>query len=165
MRVLSVNVGLPREVPWRGRAVLTAIFKEPVAGRVPLRRLNLDGDRQADLSVHGGAAKAIYAYPLEHYPFWREELAEELPLGAFGENLTVEGIQVMELTPGTRLRVGDEVELEITMDRPACRELRQIHPGALKALVRRNGKLAHVVKTGVVKPGDSIQVVDSGSTS
>ena len=74
MRVVSVNVGLPRTVRWKGRDLTTGIFKKPVEGRVPLRRLNLDGDRQADLSVHGGAAKAVYAYPLEHYAFWREQL-------------------------------------------------------------------------------------------
>jgi MOSC domain-containing protein YiiM len=88
MRVVSVNVGLPRIVRWKGRDVTTGIFKKPVEGRVPLRRLNLD--RQADLSVHGGAAKAVYAYPLEHYAFWREKLGKEPSLGTFGENLTVE---------------------------------------------------------------------------
>jgi MOSC domain-containing protein len=90
MHVVSVNVGLPRTVRWKGRDVTTGIFKKPVEGRIALRRLNLDGDRQADLSVHGGAAKAIYAYPLEHYAFWREQLEEELPFGTFGENLMVE---------------------------------------------------------------------------
>ena len=93
MRVVSVNVGLPRSVSWRRREVTTGIFKEPVEGRVPLHRLNLDGDRQADLAVHGGAAKAVYAYPLEHYAFWHEQLGAELTFGAFGENLTVEGLR------------------------------------------------------------------------
>jgi MOSC domain-containing protein YiiM len=77
-------------VRWKGREVTTGIFKQPVGGRVPLRRLNFDGHRQADLFAHGGAAKAVYAYPLEHYAFWREQLREDLALGAFGENLTVE---------------------------------------------------------------------------
>src|SRR5262245_31324267 len=92
MRVLSVNVGLPRRIQWRGRAIETGIFKEPVAGRVILEPLNLHGDRQADLSVHGGASKAVYAYPHEHYAFWRRDLhLEQLLPGSFGENLTVIG--------------------------------------------------------------------------
>src|SRR6516162_1014435 len=107
MRVVSVNVGLPRTVPWKGRDVTTGIFKEPADGRVPIRSLNLDGDRQADLTVHGGAAKAVYAYPLEHYPFWQEQLEEELPVGSFGENLTVEGLPPeREAAVGDRFRVG-----------------------------------------------------------
>ena len=92
MRVLSVNVGLPREVLWRGRPVTTGIFKEPVAGRVPLRRLNLDGDRQADLRVHGGPDKAVYAYPSEFYELWSRERPElDVGPGTFGENLTHRG--------------------------------------------------------------------------
>jgi len=123
MRVVSVNVGLPRTVRWKGRDVTTGIFKDPVEGRVPLRRLNLDGDRQADLSVHGGAAKAVYAYPLEHYGFWREELEEELPAGAFGENLTVEGLPLEgEAAVGDRFRVGT-AELVVTQPRLPCYKL------------------------------------------
>src|ERR671934_1883544 len=107
MQVVSVNVGLPRTVRWKGRDVTTGIFKEPVAGRVPLRRLNFDGDRQADLSVHGGAAKAVYAYPLEHYAFWEQQLGKELLFGAFGENLTVTGLPLEdEIALGDRLGVG-----------------------------------------------------------
>src|SRR3989442_8992745 len=87
MRVVSVNVGLPREVAWRGKTVTTAIFKEPVAGRVALRSLNLDGDRQADPTVHGGRGKAAHAYPRRHYRHWRAALRETLlPYGAFGWN-------------------------------------------------------------------------------
>src|ERR1043166_7984372 len=93
MKIISVNVGLPRLVMRNGESVSTGIFKEPVAGRVYLRTLNLDGDRQADLTVHGGPAKAVYAYPSEHYPFWRGELpGVELPSGMFGENFTTEGL-------------------------------------------------------------------------
>src|SRR6266849_2536397 len=92
LQVLSVNVGLPKEVVWKGRTVVTGIFKEPVAGRVAIRRLNLEGDRQADLTVHGGPDKAVYAYPAEYYSFWREQFPEmELPWGMFGENLTIAG--------------------------------------------------------------------------
>jgi MOSC domain-containing protein YiiM len=92
MKIVSVNVGVPREVEWHGRSVTTGIFKEPVKGRVGLRKLNLDGDRQADLSVHGGENKAVYCYPLAHYEFWKKELpGRELPMGMFGENLTTDG--------------------------------------------------------------------------
>ena len=123
MRVVSVNVGLPRSVRWKGREVTTGIFKKPVAGRVPLRRLNLDGDRQADLSVHGGAAKAVYAYPLSHYAFWREELGQELTFGAFGENLTVEGLPLEgEAAVGDRFRIGT-AELVVTQPRLPCYKL------------------------------------------
>ena len=93
MKLLSVNVGKPREVEWKGRTVTTGIFKEPVSGRVAVRKLNLDGDGQADLSVHGGPDKAVYLYPSEHYPYWRQEFpGMDLPWGMFGENLTTEGI-------------------------------------------------------------------------
>jgi MOSC domain-containing protein YiiM len=93
MKVVSINVGLPREVEWRGKKVRTSIFKEPVAGRVRVERLNVEGDRQSDLTVHGGADKAVYVYPAEHYAFWREELPDaDLPWGSFGENITTEGL-------------------------------------------------------------------------
>ena len=90
---MSVNVGQPREVGWKGETVTTGIFKEPVEGRVMLRTLNLEGDRQADLTVHGGPEKAVYVYPSEHYEYWRKELpGVPLPWGAFGENLTATGL-------------------------------------------------------------------------
>src|SRR5216110_1025325 len=93
MKILSVNVGLPREVAWEGKLVTTGIVKEPVKSPLMLRRLNLDGDGQADLTVHGGASKAVYAYPSAHYAFWRAELRTmDLSFGMFGENLTTEGL-------------------------------------------------------------------------
>src|SRR5437660_12656209 len=121
MKILSVNVGLPREVAWQGKLVTTGIFKDPVKGPVMLRRLNLDGDRQADLTVHGGPAKAVYAYPSEHYPFWRGELPDTpLAWGSFGENLTVEGLPLEhEIGIGDRLRVGT-AELVVTQPRLPC---------------------------------------------
>ena len=123
MRVVSVNVGLPRTVRSKGREVTTGIFKKPVAGRIPLHRLNFDGDRQADLAVHGGAAKAVYAYPLEHYAFWQEQLQEELPFGSFGENLTVEGLPLEgHIAVGDRFRVGT-AELVVTQPRIPCFKL------------------------------------------
>jgi MOSC domain-containing protein YiiM len=94
MKVVSLNVGQPRTVIWKDREVLTAIFKSPVEGHIMLRRLNLDGDRQADLEVHGGRDKAVYAYPAEHYVAWSKELPEmESSWGMFGENFTVEGLK------------------------------------------------------------------------
>src|SRR5450432_4797377 len=91
-KLLSVNVGLPRSVESRGRKIRTGIFKEPVLFRVHVGALNVDGDRQADLTVHGGPDKAVYAYDLSGYTYWRRELSRELPFGQFGENLTVEGM-------------------------------------------------------------------------
>src|SRR5271154_1325930 len=92
MRVVSVNVGQPRDIQFRGGVVRTGIFKNLVRGPVAVRWLNLNGDGRADLTVHGGWDKAVYAYPAEHYPFWQEVLGRELPWGSFGENLTLEGI-------------------------------------------------------------------------
>src|SRR5689334_15639383 len=92
MKVVAISVGLPRSVTWRRRIVETSIFKTPVSGPVRVKRLNLEGDKQSDLTVHGGEEKAVYVYPSEHYQFWRDELpGVELPWGAFGENLTTEG--------------------------------------------------------------------------
>jgi MOSC domain-containing protein YiiM len=123
MRVLSVNAGLPREVTWRGKSVTTGIYKEPVDGRVPVRRLNLDGDRQADLRVHGGPDKAVYAYPSEFYELWSRERPElELGPGTFGENLTTEGLVDTELSVGDRFRVGT-AELVVTQPRLPCFKL------------------------------------------
>src|SRR5712672_49034 len=103
MKMISLNVGLPREVIWHGRSVTTGIYKEPVAGRVALRKLNLDGDRQADLTVHGGEYKAVYCYPVEHYEYWKKEWpGRELPMGMFGENFTVQGLFENDVHLGDR---------------------------------------------------------------
>jgi len=95
MKIVSLNTGLPREVPWHGIKVTTGIYKQPVEGRVTLRTLNLDGDRQADLTVHGGAYKAVYCYPLVHYDYWTRELPHrDLPMAIFGENFTTDSRSV-----------------------------------------------------------------------
>src|SRR5712671_7952605 len=123
MKVVSVNVGLPRQIISRGEAVLTSIFKDPVAGRVRVESLNLVGDRQSDLTVHGGAEKAVYVYPSEHYAFWREELpGVDLPWGSFGENLTVEGLAEDGLNIGDKLRIGS-AEFMVTQPRIPCFKL------------------------------------------
>ena len=117
MKLVSVNTGLPREVTWRGMNVSTGIFKQPVQGRVALRKLNLDGDRQADLSVHGGAYKAVYCYPFSHYDFWKRDLVDrELPLGMFGENFTTEGMLETSVHIGDRFSVGS-AEVVVTQPR------------------------------------------------
>src|SRR6185295_9472256 len=107
MTVRSVSVGLPREVLWHGRPVTTGIYKEPIDGRVALRTLNLDGDRQADLSVHGGEHKAVYCYALQHYAYWRRELDDaSLKMGAFGENFTIDDFDEQSICIGDQLSVG-----------------------------------------------------------
>jgi MOSC domain-containing protein YiiM len=163
MRVLSVNVGLPRAVEWRDQAVETAIFKAPVAGPVPVTRLNLAGDRQADLTVHGGPDKAVYAYSSEHYAYWRAELSGvALPWGAFGENLTVEGISEADLRVGDGLRIGT-AEFVVTQPRLPCYKLnaRFQRPDMVKRFLRsrRNGFYLAVRKEGHLTAGDRIELV------
>ncbi|HEY0417158.1 MAG TPA: MOSC domain-containing protein, partial [Gaiellaceae bacterium] len=167
-RVASVNVGLPRTVRWNGRDVTTAIFKSRFEGRVAVRRLNLDGDRQADLSVHGGAAKAVYAYPLEHYGYWREELGEELPFGAFGENVTVEGLPLEQaIGIGDRLRMGS-AKLVVTQPRLPCYKL-GLRFGRADMVKRflasgRTGYYLAVESEGEVAAGDEIEVREAQPT-
>ena len=160
MRVLSVNVGLPREVSWRGRPVTTGIFKEPAAGRVPVRMLNLDGDRQADLRVHGGPEKAVYAYPSEFYELWRRERPElEFRWGQFGENLTTEGLLDDELNVGDRFRVGT-AELVVTQPRLPCFKLgiRTGRDRFVTEFLERGllGFYCSVAREGEVEAGDPI---------
>ncbi len=122
-KLISVNVGLPREVVWKGKQVRTGIFKEPVHGRLPLRRLDLDGDGQADLTVHGGADKAVYVYPAEHYEYWRGELPDmQLGWGMFGENFTTEGFVETAVQIGDRFRIGS-AEVIVTQPRMPCYKL------------------------------------------
>lgn len=163
MKVLSVNVGIPRQVEWRAEPVETAIFKSPVWGRVAVTRLNLAGDRQADLSVHGGPDKAVYAYPREHYPYWREQLpGTALPWGAFGENLTVEGLSEAGLRVGDVLRIGT-AELMVTQPRLPCFKLnaRFQRPDMVKRFLRsgRTGFYLAVAKEGHLSAGDPIELV------
>jgi MOSC domain-containing protein YiiM len=160
MRVVSVNVGLPRTVRDGRREVATAIFKQPVAGRVAVRRLNLDGDRQADLAVHGGPEKAVYAYPAEHYPYWREQFPErELPWAQFGENLTTEGLLEDAIHIGDRFRVGT-AELVVTQPRMPCFKLgiRFGRPDMVKRFLasRRTGFYFAVAVEGEVAADDPI---------
>ena len=164
MRLVSVNVGLPREVAWKGGSVSTGIFKEPVQGRVPVRRLNLDGDRQADLSVHGGADKAVYAYPAEHYHYWRGELAGmAMPFGMFGENFTTEGLLEDAVHIGDRFRIGT-AELVVTQPRLPCYKL-GIKFGRDDMVKRflasgRTGFYFSVSREGEVEAGNAVALID-----
>src|SRR5579863_9066695 len=123
MKLLSVNCGLPRQVDWHGTAVTTSIYKEPVSDRVTLRKLNLDGDRQSDLTVHGGEYKAVYCYPIEHYEYWKSELpGHALPMGAFGENFTVSGMDENSVFIGDRFSIGS-AEVVVSQPRLPCYKL------------------------------------------
>jgi MOSC domain-containing protein YiiM len=160
MKVLSVNVGLPREVFWRGKPVTTGIFKEPVVGRVPIRTLNLDGDRQADLRVHGGPDKAVYAYPSEFYESWLDERPElAFPWGQFGENLTTEGLRDEDVSVGDRFRVGT-AELIVTQPRLPCFKLgiRMGRDAFVTEFLQRGllGFYLAVAREGAVEAGDPI---------
>ena len=163
MRLLSINVGLPREVDWRGETVQTSIFKSPVVGRVPVRTLNLEGDQQSDLSVHGGIDKAVYAYPSEHYAYWREELpGMDLPWGAFGENFTTEGLLEGSVRIGDRLRAGS-AQFVVTQPRMPCFKLgiRFGRPDMVKRFQRsgRSGFYLAIVQEGEVTAGDSFELI------
>ena len=163
MKLLSINVGLPREVEWRGKPVRTSIYKSPISGRVQVARLNIQGDRQSDLSVHGGADKAVYAYPSEHYAFWRSEYPDiDFPWGAFGENLTTEGLLEGQVRIGDRFRAGS-AEFTVTQPRMPCFKLaiRFGRPDVVKRFLRsgRTGFYLAVVREGDIGAGDSIELV------
>jgi MOSC domain-containing protein YiiM len=164
MRIVSVNVGLPREVVWKGINVQTAIFKEPVAGMVAIQKLNLAGDQQADLTVHGGTEKAIYAYPVEHYEYWRRQLPEVvLSWGAFGENLTTEGLGEDTLCIGDLLRVGSAT-LRVTQPRMPCYklELRFNRDDMIERFLvsGRSGFYFSVIEPGDVGAGLKIEILN-----
>ena len=164
MRIVSVNVGLPREVIWKNITVQTSIFKEPVAGVVAVRELNLAGDQQADLTVHGGSEKAVYAYPAEHYEYWRKQLSDvSLSWGAFGENLTTAGLWEDTLCIGDILRVGSAV-LQITQPRMPCYKL-QLRFNRDDIIRRflvsgRSGFYFSVIDPGDVDAGSKVEVLD-----
>lgn len=164
MQVISVNVGLPREVVWHGRPVTTGIYKQAIAGPIAVRRLNLDGDRQADLSVHGGALKAVYCYPVEHYAYWRRHLApRELPMGMFGENFTTEGLEEDAVCVGDRFSVGS-AQLVVTQPRLPCYKLgvRFESDDMVKRFFasRRTGFYMAVEREGSVTAGDALRCLE-----
>ena len=164
MKVVSVNVGLPRQVLWRGKPVTTGIYKEPVAGRVRVRGLNLAGDGQADLRVHGGAEKAVYAYPSEYYELWSRERPElVVGPGAFGENLTTEGLLDEDVSVGDRFRVGT-AELVVTQPRLPCFKLgiRMGRDAFVTEFLGRGllGFYLAVAREGEVAAGDAIVEIE-----
>jgi len=163
MKLISMNVGLPRDVIWKGRKVTTGIFKEPVAGTVRLRKLNLDGDRQADLTVHGGPEKAVYAYPSEHYPLWRSELGRPgLTWGMFGENFTTDGLLENKTNIGDTFQIGSAL-LMVTQPRMPCYKLGikfgrdDLKKLFLKSL--RSGFYFSVLEEGEVAAEDEIKLM------
>jgi MOSC domain-containing protein YiiM len=171
MKLISVNTGLPREVMWHGKTVTTGIFKRPVDGPVTLRTLNLDGDRQADLTVHGGEHKAVYCYPIEHYDYWTQELpGRDLPPGAFGENFTVSGMLEDTVHLGDRFSVGS-AQVVVTQPRLPCYKLgvKFQSDDMIRRFMasRRSGFYVAVIREGVVEAGDAIAVLarDPGAVS
>jgi MOSC domain-containing protein YiiM len=164
MRVVSVNCGLPQEVQWHGRTVTTGIYKQPVEGRVGLRQLNLEGDRQADLSVHGGKEKAVYCYPLDHYEYWRAELpGRHLPIGMFGENFTTDGLSENTVFVGDKFSIGS-AEVVVTQPRLPCYKLgiRFESDEMVKRFLisARTGFYLAVTREGAVTANDEIVFID-----
>jgi MOSC domain-containing protein YiiM len=167
MKLVSVNTGMLREVTWHGRMVTTAIFKEPAKGRVALRKLNLDGDRQADLSVHGGEHKAVYCYSLAHYDYWKREWpGRELPMGMFGENFTIDdgrdGLLEESVHLGDRFSIGT-AEVVVTQPRLPCYKM-GVRFGSDDMVKRflasgRTGFYVAVLREGEVGAGDEIEVI------
>ncbi len=164
MRLVSVNTGLPREVQWHGRIVTTGIFKQPIEGQVAVRNLNLDGDRQADLTVHGGEYKAVYCYPVAHYDYWTRELpGQQLPMGMFGENFTTDGLLEDSVYIGDQFSVGS-AEVIVTQPRLPCYKLgvRFQSDDMVKRFLAsgRTGFYLAVTHEGEVGASDEIKVID-----
>jgi len=164
MKLISVNVGRPQDIIAGGKTVRTSIWKNPVQGRVHVSTLNLDGDQQSDLSVHGGVDKAVYLYPSEHYSYWRTQLPEvDLPWGAFGENFTTDGILEDQVKIGDRIRVGS-AEFMVTQPRMPCYKLgiRFNRRDMVKRFLesKRSGFYLAVLGEGEVEQGDAIQFIE-----
>lgn len=185
MKLVSLNIGLPRQVTWHGMNVTTGIFKQPVEGRIAVRKLNLDGDRQADLTVHGGKDKAVYCYPLAHYEFWKSELSKigyefqknpgdpffarsgDLPMGMFGENFTID-VQRSGDLPEDSIHIGDRfsvgsAEVIVTQPRLPCYKLGvkfQMDDMVKRFLAsRRTGFYLAVIREGEVAAGDELEAI------
>lgn len=158
-RIISINVGKPKTHNWKGDIITTSIFKIPVPGTVTVNHLNLEGDEQSDLRVHGGPNKAVYAYPAEHYDFWSNELNKDLPWGSFGENLTTEGLVEEEVRVGDIFQIGS-VRLQVTQPRFPCFKLglKFGDAGMVKKFVtaERNGFYLRVLQEGEIRGGDDI---------
>ena len=169
MRLVSVNTGRPREVEAGGRVVRTSIWKVPREGRLRVSAINIEGDEQSDLTVHGGVYKAVYCYPSEHYEYWRGQLpGMELPWGAFGENLTTDGLLETEVTIGDRFQIGS-AEFSVTQPRQPCFKLgiRHGRDDMVKRFVAsgRSGFYVRVVREGEIESGDAIRVLERAADS
>ncbi len=169
MKLLSINVGLPREVTHQGRSVTTGIHKEPVTGPVWLARLNLQGDRQADLRVHGGADKAVYLYPFEHYAFWAAETGrDDFVHGQFGENFTTTGLLEDDAHIGDVLQIG-EARVQVSQPRTPCYKLGirmgDDHFPARFTAANRTGFYLRVIEEGSVMAGDMIERIERAADS
>ena len=165
-RLLSVNVGLPREITWRGKTVYTSVWKEPVQGRRLVRRLNIDGDAQGDLAGHGGEHRAVFVYQMDSYHYWQRELKRaDFTFGQFGENFTVEGLADSEVCVGDRYRIGGAL-FEVTQPRVTCYRvgIRMDEPRMAALLVahHRPGFYFRVLEEGEVGAGDEIVKVAEG---
>jgi MOSC domain-containing protein YiiM len=164
MKILSVNAGLPRKVLFNGQIITTAIFKDPVKGPIMLRKLNLDGDKQADLTVHGGMDKAVYSYPAEHYDYWRKQFPNmDLVWGMFGENFTTEGLMEDAVNVGDQFQIGSAAKLVATQPRMPCYKL-GVRFGRMDVIrrfmaSRRPGIYFKVLQEGEVETGDKIKII------
>ena len=168
-RLLSVNVGLPRDVAWEGKTVRTAIWKEPVEGPRMVRRINIDGDDQADRDGHGGEHRAVFVYQIESYRYWERELKrQDFSFGQFGENFTVEGLADDEVCIGDRYQIGEAL-FEVTQPRVTCFRvgIRMEEPAMPSLLVARHrpGFYLRVLQEGLVQAGDDITQIETGRGS
>jgi MOSC domain-containing protein YiiM len=169
MKVVSLNTGLPRDVRVNGQTVRTSIWKSPREGRLRVTTLNIEGDQQSDLTVHGGRSKAVYCYPSEHYAYWREELPDaDLPWGVFGENITTAGVLETDVSIGDRFQVGT-AEFCVTQPRQPCFKLaiRFGREDMIRRFVEsdRSGFYVSVVREGAIASGDAIHFIERAADS
>src|SRR3954462_12718781 len=164
--LLSVNVGMPKDVPWQGKTVFTGVFKEPITGPRRVRKLNIDGDGQGDLAGHGGEQRAVFVYQIDSYRYWERELArDDFRYGQFGENFTVEGLSDEEVCIGDRYEIGTAV-FEVSQPRVTCYRvgiaLQDPRIPALLVSHHRPGFYFRVLEEGDVQAGDTITKIASG---
>lgn len=164
MEVVSVNVGIPKEIEFEGKKIITSIYKDPVSTKVKLEKLNLYGDKQADLSVHGGPFKAIYSYPIEHYKYWEKKYPNKIfSIGFFGENLTTKGLLECEVNVGDRFKIGS-ARIVATQPRLPCYKL-GARSGTMNIIKQfldseKTGIYFKVLKSGFVEPGNQIELIN-----
>lgn len=162
INVLSINIGMPQEVPFQNKRIQTAIYKSPVSEPVFVSNLHIEGDGQADLTVHGGVDKAVCVYCLEHYPYWEETLGQKLSAGAFGENLTISGATEEDIMIGDIYQMG-EVIFQVSLPRQPCYKLSvKWSEPSLPVMIKETGYSGfyfRVLQEGVIKPGETLRLV------